>query len=78
MAGHDKFKTGAGIAEHVTRLRQILKYADRLAGSDTVQPFGSKMIIFETFPTAWKQTFMDKSIDSFDSCRMVDIIQHMD
>ena len=42
-----------------------------------VQPFDSKMIISETFPTAWKQTFLDKSIDSFDSCRIVNIIQHM-
>ena len=36
------------------------------------------MIIFETSPTTWKQTFLDKSIDSFDSCRIVNIIQHMD
>jgi len=79
MAGLEfKFKRGVNVAEHITRLRQILKYTDRLPGRDAVQPFDSKMIIFETFPIAWKQTFLDKSIDSFDSCRIIDIIQHMD
>ena len=75
---HLMFKRGADVAEHITWLRQILKYADQHPGRDTVQLFDSKMIISETSPTTWKQTFFDKSIDSFNSCRMVDIIQHMD
>ena len=49
-----KFKKGTEISVHMSRLRQILKHTDRLPGSDTLQPFNSKLIIFDSFPKAWK------------------------
>ena len=73
-----KLKIGTEVAAHMTRFRTILKYADRLPGEDFVQDFASKLITSESFPKAWKQSFLAQGPQIFDSYKLVDIYQHMD
>ena len=62
----------------MSRFRQILKYTDQLPWSDTIQPFDSMLIIFDLFSKAWKELLLNKGFYIFDTCKLVDIIQHMD
>ena len=62
----------------MTRFCQIPKYTDQLPGSDEVQLFNSKVITFDSFPKAWEQFFLDKGNGNFDTCKLVDLLQHMD
>ena len=55
-----KFKRGTEVSTHISRFRQILKYAERLPGMDSVQLFDSKMITFDSFPKSWKESFLNK------------------
>ena len=73
-----KFKRGTEVSTHISRFRQILKYMERFPGTDTVQLFNSKMIIFDFFPKAWEESFLNKGTGDFDTCKLVDILQHMD
>ena len=73
-----KFKRGTEVPAHISRFRQIRKYTKHLPGSDSVQAFDSKMIIFDSFPKAWKEDFLVKETSNFDEYKLVDILQHMD
>ena len=74
-----KFKRGIEVSTHISRFRQILKYhAERLPGTDTVQLFDSTMIIFESIPKSWKESFLNKGTGNFDECKLVNIQQYMD
>ena len=72
-----QFKRGTGVSAHISRFQQILKYTERLPGTDTVQVFNSNMIIFDSFPKAWKESFLNKRTGNFDTYKLVDILQHM-
>ena len=73
-----KFKRGTEVSAHMSKFRQILKYTDQLPGSNTIQPFDRKLIIPDSFPEAWKESFLSKGPYIFDTCKLVDILQHMD
>ena len=73
-----RFKRGTEVAAHMTRFRHILNYTGRLPDSDMLQPFNSKIIIFDSFPKAWKESFLNKDTGNFDTCKLMDILQHMD
>ena len=78
MANYEfKFKRGTEVAAHMTQFHNFLKYTERLPGEDTVQNFESKMITFDSFPKAWKQSFLNKGNGLFDACTLVNIFQHM-
>ena len=68
-----KFKRGTGVAAHMTRFFAILKYTDRLSGDDFVQDFDSKLLTFNSFPKAWKLSFLAQRPQIFDSCKPVNI-----
>ena len=53
-------------------------YTERLPGMDTVQNCHSKIIMFDSFPKMWKQSFMNKGNGNFDICKLVNILQDMD
>ena len=36
------------------------------------------MIIFDSFPKAWKEAFKVKGTSYFEECKLVDILQHAD
>ena len=42
-----------------------------------MQNFESKMITFDLFPKAWKLSFLAQGPGVFDSCKLVNIYQHM-
>ena len=73
-----KFKRGIEVSTHISRFRQILKYTKRLPGVDTGQMFNCKMIIFDSFPKAWNEAFLNKGTGNFDECKLVNILRHMD
>ena len=50
-----KFKRGPEVSTRISRFRQILEYAKRLPGVDTVQMFNCEITIFDFFPKARKE-----------------------
>ena len=73
-----KFKRETEVSAHMSWFQQFLKYTEQLPGTDTVQVFNSKMIMFDSFPKAWKESFLNKGTNIFDTCKLIDIPQQMD
>ena len=73
-----KFKRGTEVAAYMAQFHTLLKYTNRLLGNDYVQNFESKVIMFGSFPKASQISFLYQGSGVFDSCKLVDIYQHMD